>query len=253
MHPAGTATRPPGRGPTPGARRTGPYQADGSLPLPDPDRVAALQRLAHERGMRLWAWLPGLRTRVDLTAPPVLNRATAAAVELAAHGFDGVHLDIEPTPDGDPGYLALLDGLRAALPEGKLLGAAAHLIQPAPPRAEWSPAYFARVAERVHQVAVMAYDTYAESPDQYRAFVAAQTEAALAGSPPATEVLIGVPTYEDRTERHTPEREPLQAALAGAADGFARADLAGRVTGWAIFAGYTMEDAEWEIWRDRRK
>lgn len=231
--------------------RTGSLRADGTLALPSADRVAAARREASALGLRLWAWLPGLRHRLDLSQPDTVRAAAASVADLAAAGFDGVQLDLEPTPDDDAGYLALLDAIQAALPAGRLLGAATHLVRPHPARAEWSPEYFSEVAKRVDQIAVMAYDTYAATPEEFRLNVAYQTEIALARSPASTEVLIGVPTYEDRTERHTPETEPPWAGLAGVADGFTQADLAGRVTGWALYAHFTTSEAEWRLFADR--
>ena len=231
--------------------RTGSLRADGNLIQPNRASLLRLKREAARRGLRLWAWVPGLRRPLNLAAGATLRTAAAAAAELTAAGFDGVQIDLEPTPDSDSGYLALLDAVRGALPRGKLLGAATHLVRPTPARAEWTPGYFAQVARRVDQVAVMAYDTYAAKPEEFRAIVAYQTQVALARSPRTTEVLVGVPTYEDRTERHTPEREPPWAGLAGVADGLRRADLSGRVTGWALYAHFTTSEAEWRLYRDR--
>lgn len=240
-----------GRGITDLYVRTGSFRADGSLSLPDARRVGFMQGEASARGMRLWAWLPGLRHRIDLSTTATVKAAAAAAARLAATGFDGVQLDLEPTPDDDSGYLALLEAIRSAFPKGKRLGAATHLIRPHPAAAEWSPDFYARVARRVDQVAVMAYDTYAATPEEFRAIVAYQTEVALERSPEATEILIGVPTYEDRTERHTPEKEPPWAGFAGVADGFGRADLSDRVTGWALYAHFTTNETEWRLFRER--
>jgi hypothetical protein len=221
--------------------------------MPDGARVGALRQAAGARGLRLWAWLPGLRHRVDLSQAATLRNAAASAAALAKAGFDGVQLDLEPTPDKDQNYLALLDAIRGALPKGKRLGAATHLVRPQPAKAEWSPDFFSAAARRLDQVAVMAYDTYASAPEEFRAIAAYQTEVALARSPGTTEVLIGVPTYEDRTERHTPESEPLWASLAGVADGFRHSSVSGRVVGWAIFAHYTTDEAEWKAFQARSR
>jgi hypothetical protein len=231
--------------------RTGSLRADGTLALPAADRVTAARKEASALGLRLWAWLPGLRHRIDLSQPDTVRAAAASVARLAATGFDGVQLDLEPTADSDEGYLALLDRIQTALPSGKLLGAATHLVRPHPAKAEWTPAYFAEVAARVDQVAVMAYDTYAATPEEFQVNVAYQAEIALRQSHASTEVLIGVPTYEDRTERHTPETEPTWAGLAGVARGFGQADLAGRVTGWALYAHFTTSEAEWRLFENR--
>lgn len=231
--------------------RTGPYRADGTIDLPDRDLVARMHRLTRAEGMRLWAWLPGLRSRVALEEPAVLRAAAESAVALAATGFDGLQFDIEPTYAGDEAYLALLDETLALMPERVLLGAATHLVGPNPAESEWTPDYFAAVARRLNQVAVMAYDTYAANPEKYREIVAYQTRIALERSHRGTEVLIGVPTYEDRTVKRTPETEPMSAALAGVRDGLEAADLPGRVTGWAIYAHWTTDQAEWQRWQER--
>lgn len=161
----------------------------------------------------------------------------------------GVHLNIEPCPSGHAGFLQLLDELRAALPEGKLLSVAAY---PPPtlwhpyPEVHWDRETYQQVSRRADQIAVMLYDTSLSFPMVYRSLVADWTQEALEWAP-QSQVLLGVPAYDDAgVGYHDPEVENLPAALMGIHAGLdAFEQLPDNYQGVVIYCGWEMDDSEW--------
>jgi hypothetical protein len=162
----------------------------------------------------------------------------------------GVQVNIEPMPSADEGFLLLLDELRQALPEGKVLSVAAY---PPPtwwhpfPDVHWDEAYFRQVAARADQLAVMMYDTAIRFPKVYQYIMAAWTSEVLAWGREA-EVLLGVPAYDDPgVGYHRPSVENLRNALVGihaALAGFE--SLPDSYRGIAIYCEWEMDDGEWQ-------
>ena len=148
---------------------------DGSLRFRYPDSarrlVEALHRDAPEVKVIAWVYAGNSRGEgeVDLSKASVRNKMVEEAVWLVRKcGFDGVQWDYEICPDGDPGFLALMRETRAAMPPGKILGAAVPLWLPWPiGRWGWSEEYFGQVADSCDQIAVMAYDSGFWLPRSY--------------------------------------------------------------------------------------
>ena len=169
-------------------------------------------------------------------------------------GFDGVQWDVEPCPDGDTGFLALLRETRAALPPGKLLSTATPMWQPAALlQFGWSDAYFAQVAANCDQMAVMCYDSGFYTPRAYVWLVRQQaihvTHAVAQGNPKCR-VLLGVPTYGGGLSFHNPRAENLTMALRGVREGLA--DPGANVSvfaGVAPFADYTTSAQDWNTYK----
>jgi hypothetical protein len=160
----------------------------------------------------------------------------------------GVQINIEPMPSGDPGFLALLQELRAALPEGRILSVAAY---PPPtrwhrfPDVHWEEDYFRKVASRCDQVAVMMYDTAIRIPKLYESVMAKWTREVLAWSG-ETEVLLGAPGYEDADSGyHDPAAENLKHALRGIHAGLAKSGPPDNYAGVAIYSEWEMDARKW--------
>lgn len=170
-------------------------------------------------GVRVWPWVGGT---LDLADPEDAQWRSCFAGNVRAllepHPRLAGVLNIEPLPDGSPGYLRLLEELKAALPSGRRLSIAAY---PPPTRwqpsmeVHWSESYFRAVAQRSDHLAVMTYDTGLRYPKFYRKLMHDWTREILTwadGQP----VLIGIPAYEDAdTTYHKPDVENLEHALAG--------------------------------------
>ena len=234
-----------------------PAGEDGRVASHD---AAQVERFLDALGppFRVLPWVGGAR---DGTAR-IEDRAWRAAFVASARELlerhprlAGVHVNIEPCPDGDPSFLALLDELRGALPAGKLLSVAAY---PPPtvwhrfPDVHWGERYFGEVTRRSDQVAVMAYDTALVQQKVYRWLVSAWTREVLTWSRGA-DVLIGVPTYEDAGSGwHDPEVESLRNALLGVHAALGGRDaLPERYQGLAIYCEWETDDEEWWLWRQQ--
>jgi hypothetical protein len=238
-----------------------PASPDGRIAPADGAQVerlldAAAQPAGEASPLRVIPWIGGARDGTARVEDPAWRRAfVASSVELLeAHPrLAGVHVNVEPWPDGDAAGLALLDEMRAALPAGRILSVAAY---PPPtrwhrfPDVHWSATYFREVARRCDQVAVMAYDTALRQEKVYRWLVARWTREVLSEASGA-EVLIGVPSYDDAGSGwHVPRVESLENALAGLHAGLGDArELPASYQGVALYCEWETDDAEWRHWQ----
>jgi hypothetical protein len=221
--------------------------------------------------LRLIAWVGVVNAvrgqgKVPIGEPAVQANIAAFAGELTREvGFDGVQLNVEPLPNGNGDYLALLAEVREAIGPEKLLGVAGHKWAPdLVPLVEryssyWKSGYYRQVAALVDQVAVMTYDSYAPTADAFRLFQREQTLGVL-GAVAGTdvEILIGVPTYHEPRPNHNPRAENVETGLRGVADALARLPDGGRkpFAGVAVYAHWETDEAEWAryraLWRGQR-
>ncbi len=169
---------------------------------------------------------------------------------LGEAGADGVHFDIEPVPDGDPGLLEFLAQARRAL------GARAHLSVAVPlfridsyrlPQAQrlWSFDSLAEVCRHTDELTVMAYDTYETDALDYQKTLTDWVDALERVR--GCEVLVGVPSYEDDAAHHRPEVERLDVALRGVIG--SRAPWPDNLRGVALYGGWTTDPNEWEVYQ----
>lgn len=253
---------------------TGSLDPEGRYPLwpledaRAPFPPAATFAMLHARvpGLRILAWVGGVRAgyrrgQMDLARPSVRENAAALCARLVRQaGFDGVHLNIEPTRNDDDDYITLLATVRAALPRGTLLSVAAPDLLPVVPRIRpfavhfWNPAYTARVAARVDQIAFMTYDTFMPFPKLHRVYIRSQTRtlvrAARMGNPRA-EVLLGVPSYDEHTLSHMRHVETLDNTLRGIRAGLLDLNEGTEpFAGVAIYASWTTDEEEWRNYRN---
>ncbi|MHB9109290.1 MAG: glycosyl hydrolase family 18 protein [Armatimonadota bacterium] len=232
-------------------------QPDGTLHFRYPEQAKALTARVHREapGVRVVAWIyaenkPGAFF-VDVADPKIRQRMVAEAVWLVREcGFDGVQWDYEVVKRNDPHLLKLLEDTREALPE-TFLSVCTPPWYPKPVVwfYGWDEAYFARVAARCDQLAVMGYDTGMPLPRLYvwlmRWQVVHVTRAAAEGNP-ACRVLIGLPTYDNRTRSHYPSVETLRLALKGTREGLAsKRAVPESFSGVSLFADYTTSAEEW--------
>lgn len=231
-----------------------PCEPDGSIAAVDPAQTARF--LDGFDGLRVIPWIGGVR---DESAVPSDEKWRARFVEsvgalLAAHPrLAGVHVNIEPMPNGDPDFLRLLDELKAALPSGKLLSVAAY---PPPtrwhpfPDVHWGEAYFREVARRCDQVVPMLYDTGLRWEKPYRKLVADWTDEVLAWSE-GKEVLLGVPAYDDAgTGYHDPAVENLPNAISGIHAAL-ESGIPGHYAGVSVYSEWEMDEGDWKSLRER--
>ncbi|MDX6354885.1 MAG: hypothetical protein QOF98_1788 [Streptomyces sp.] len=247
---------------------TGPLAHDGTLdPALYPDAAAFLADIHRVLpGVRVQAWLgdvvahsgtPGM----DLTDPAVRAAVRASCAQVLDAGFEGVHLDMEPVSSGDDSFLRLLDSVHVLTESrGVPLSAAAPQIDPLPglhalaflPFSHpkwWSQSYFGKVAHRVDQIAVMAYDTGMPTESLYGGYVAQQTGLALAATPDTTNLIIGLPGYHTSNMGHHAYAETVAAAVRGAKVSLARTDRTRRTFGLALYVDFAATAADWTAYR----
>lgn len=211
-----------------------------------------------------WIGVPISITQVDGTIVP--NRLTDPAVReqiaefcvfaVETLGFDGVHLNAELIPEGDPAFLQTLQAIRAALPAEAWLSTTAHALRltrpitstPYPTIAhQWSITYLQQVAQQVDQIGLMAYDSGLPFAADYRLWAAYQTQTAseaLADSD--VELFIGLPVSQEWTPSHQTQAESLANALAGFRSGLHESSAPQTVTGLAIYPHWEMTPPLWE-------
>jgi hypothetical protein len=141
-------------------------QADGSFSpsyAHASEFVSGFRRFNTDTLLLAWMGVPlqkqgrlGVDGWVDLADESVRLEIASFATSLVEEaGFDGVHLDVETVPDGDPSYLLLLDEVRAALPADRLLSVASGYWVPAAVNAlpivggyKWSEHLFLSIENR---------------------------------------------------------------------------------------------------------
>ncbi|MFC1421189.1 hypothetical protein [Streptacidiphilus cavernicola] len=236
---------------------TGPLALDGSLDPSLYPGAAWLLPALHRAlpGVRVQAWLgqvlddegPGM----DLAR--ATDRITKSCGQVLDAGFDGVHLDLEPLHSGDPHYLELLSRVHTMTADrGRLLSVSAPQTDPVPgahlfgsllanhPK-WWSSGYLTAVADRVDQVAIMAYDTAMPTRSLFTGYTEEQTRLALQAVPPSVDLLIGLPAYTESNLDHHGSAETVPAAIRGV-----RLADSGRLKfGVAIYVDYTATAADW--------
>lgn len=230
-----------------------PSDADGNLPAIDHTQTEKF--LDVFTGFRVMPWIGGPNETKALPEFPQwrANFTSQVAKLLNSHPrFAGIHLNIEPLTSGDPGFLKLLEELRAVLPPGRILSIAAY-----PPPTFWQPGtevhweetYFREVAKRSDQMAVMMYDVGQRLPKTYVKLMADWTEEVLQWSD-GKPVLLGLPTYDDAgVGYHDPKVENLETALSGIHAALKRQPVPKNYQGVAIYCEWETTEEEWELLR----
>ncbi|MEV0298781.1 hypothetical protein [Nocardia sp. NPDC050710] len=246
---------------------TGPLEHDGTLPSGLHPRARWFVDAVHRSlpGIRVQSWLG------DIVAPEmdglhvddaaVRDRVTASATQALDLGFDGIHFDLEPIRSGTPGFLALLDQVRPiTAARGVTLSVSAPQIDPLPGLHSlgialadhgkwWSQAYFAEVARRVDQVALMSYDTAMPLRSLYGGYVAHQTELALEVTPANVDLLMGVPAFWADDPGHHGSAETVPAALRGIRLALGRDAPDRRSFGVALYVDFAATPQDWADYR----
>jgi hypothetical protein len=246
----------------------GPIDADGRIPAQRYAYAAELVSALHEQapGVHVQAYIGQLTTAggggLDLDGRGVRQNLLLTCEALIDEGFDGIHFDIEPLK---PSAAELLDLLQAAhartQARGRLLSISVGKLEPTGDSqvgeglwrrlgsSSWVSGELLRtIADRVDQLALMAYDTPVPTEAMTGAVYAWETAHVLRLIGDRVTVFIGVPTYK---EGHHLSGENLSTAIRGARRGLG--DLGrppSRAGGLAIFAEWTTTPREWKIWHD---
>lgn len=245
----------------------GPLDDDGSLDPAKAPGAAWFAGRVHALipNVRLQAWLG---SEVEPSGAMYLESAATrarivdSAREVLARGFDGVHLDLEPVGDADPGYLDLLDALRPVVhAAGGVLSVSAEQVEPLPGSrwameaveghsSWWSAGYLRQVASRVDQVALMTYDTALWSSSAYSGFVRDETALALQAVPTNVALLIGLPAFHDAHGiEHSSSAETVAAAIRGVRLALPAGTPRDRAFGVALYVDFAATPADWTSYR----
>jgi hypothetical protein len=249
-----------------------PFDASGQLPPHSRDQMRSFLASARRAAPRIKVlpWVGGLRVgyrrqrtgTVNLSDLRQRQRIVAECRGLIDEGFDGIHVNVEPVPNGDAEFLALLRALRAAVGDDHILSLSATRPSPIPlpiaPNFAWTHDYYTLVAGVADQLVVMSYDTAAPTSALYRryvAYVASSLTNTLARSP--ARVLLGVPTYDETGMMHRGTVETPENALLGVVWGLRGRGEGGTFEGVALYAEWTTDEKEWDVyerlWRNHQR
>jgi hypothetical protein len=193
------------------------------------------------------------------------NIADFSASVVGELGYDGIFLNVEPVWDGDESFLALLRKVRTSVGDEVPVSAAIppdwspeDADIPVPPLivpgTVWAKEYKQSVALLTDHMAIMAYNSGLSSAEDYEVWMAYQVATfaeAISELGEGTNLLIGIPTYDEELPGHDPEVESVPAALRGLDEGLSQAgEAAAFVQGVAIYAGWTTDETEWQQFND---
>lgn len=227
-----------------------PCRKDGTIAEVDSDQTELF--LHHFEGFKVMPWIGGvLNVQCFPGSAEWRSNFVSTAVKLLHEHprLGGVHVNIEPMPTGNMGFLALLAELRKAMPKDKILSLAAY---PPPtlwhpfPEVHWEESYFRSAASNVDQVAVMMYDTAIRFRKPYINLISDWTGEIITRAE-GTRVLLGAPAYDDEgVGYHYPKIENLENFLAGIHAGLAGfSQIPNNYEGVAIYCEWEMDDLEW--------
>lgn len=242
----------------------GPFEMDGSLDQTRSSKAEWFIDSVHRDlpGVRVQAWLGQVvgDSALQLDDAATRNRVVAGVGAALDRGFDGVHFDFEPVPDGDSGFLDVLGAARTvAQSHHALLSASVPQVEPlsgfrmpgnylAGHPKWWTQDYLRQVAVHCDQVAVMAYDTSLPTAWAYRGYVARQTQVALEAVPQNVELLMGVPAFHSHDPGHWTGAETVHAALDGVRLALG-AHAPTRPFGVAMYVDFAATPADWAAYR----
>jgi hypothetical protein len=230
----------------------GPLGEDGTIADAPANFSAQLRRDTPE--VEWIPWLGGDTRKLHLGDAGWRARVVATVTQLRDAGFHGVHLDLEPVDDREPGYLELFDELRAALGREFLLSHATRRAGPfgvaAGPMGKWfwSETFYKETMSRTDQTVLMAYDTSINLQKTYIGFVSHETALLLdwACAMPRHRVLIGIPSYEDVPRLSNPKVENIANASLGVRAALEqKSERLGCFDGVAVYADWVTDEDEW--------
>jgi len=227
------------------------------------DQVQAFFSAVHtaDPDLAVMPWTGGVYQRDVVLSAAHQQAAFAGHMQRLVHlGADGVHINVEPLPNGHPDFLTLLSTVKAAIGPEAVLSVAAY-----PPTTHlhpfddvhWDMDYTRAVCLEADELVVMAYDTALQSQRVYESLVATWVGQYLDHLPPpeagGCTILFGVPAYEDDEPWHNPEVETMATGLAGVLRGLDGRTVPDHFRGVAVYASWTTDPEEWatydQTWR----
>ncbi|PCJ54337.1 MAG: hypothetical protein COA79_22000 [Planctomycetota bacterium] len=160
----------------------------------------------------------------------------------------GIHINIEPLPSGNKGFILLLKSIKAVIGENRILSLASY-----PPPSflhphndvHWEKEYYETLSTIIDQHVVMMYDTALSNHKLYQYLYSKWVQQVLKWSA-NKEVLFGIPVYDDTgVGYHNPETENVLNAIKGLYSGLAKSS-AGNYAGMSIYCNWELDEQEIE-------
>lgn len=237
----------------------GALQRDGALP---PFNLAAVRRLANAAflggsGVQVYAWLTDRTAngqRLDPWDPVVRDNVAAAALRLTDAGFHGVLLTPERVPDGDLGWLRLLQEVRLLLPASARVASSGNMIFGVVDPILWSPSYYGEVARQVNDLVAMGYDSLAHPNMLHRHIKPSRAREVLEAARtanPDVQVWFSLPTYEEPYLIMNPWSASLEDALdrLNLTMALIPQEIRETAQGVALLTEWTTSEQEWGHYR----
>lgn len=251
----------------------GPLESSGTIP---PDRFAGARNFLYtarkiDSSIVYEAWIGQLRSKIDLSKGWIRKNVADAAYNLVHDiGFDGIHLNIEPTYDGDSEFIFLTKDIRERIGTVPLFSVAIGELIPQKVTSflkyfknkeeevfgyrldkPYNTAEFYKdLAKYVDQFAVMAYDTSIKDESLYQWFVEQQV-IYVTRAVPDRQVFIGIPTYQDVRDNFDPLIENMSTGLKGVIRGLNNfRSKKEAFVGVAIYSYWETDEKEWLSYKD---
>ncbi len=246
----------------------GPLNAAGTIDQERyPNAVSLIENVKQlYPEVRLQAWIGQIEMKgggpLGLSDDDVRDTIVETATAFLDLGFDGIHYNIEPVFSDDRDFIDLLQRTRRiAEARGNVVSVAADELEPfwgaerlvrvfAKQAGFWNKEYYLEVAASVDQIAVMMYDTALPTPWLYGTLVEWETRSLVHLVGDQVTLFMGVPSYEDERWSFNPGAENVQSALRGIQKGLEHlADDDIEKFGVAIYAEWTTDEDEWQLYR----
>lgn len=203
-------------------------RTDGTIPPSAYPAASYMMReiRAAQPTLRLHAWIGQVERRgggtLDLADADVRRGITQTATGFLTLGFDGIHYGFPAVGSGNPHFLLLLDQTRILTRKaGAILSIDADALEPIPglawlsrqfgsQKGYWTPRFYAEVARRVEQIAVMPGETMLPAQWINAGFIAWQTRAIRPLTVGRATLFMGVPPRD--TDDTTAQRLGLVAS-----------------------------------------
>ena len=236
--------------------RAGPVLPSGEIARRPGDFFYELQR--RNPDTMYLPWVTGDSEHLNLSSSAWRQAFIDQLEQLRRQGVRGIHLNIEPVSDSEPGYLDLLSEIRSALGPSFFIS---HTTRPAGlwgvsfgdlKQHLWSREFYRLTMEQTNQTVVMAYNTRLRQEMVYTAFVEHQTGLLVDWSCglPDHHVLIGIPAYEHAPGYSDPGTENIRTASRGIRSALNhRGDTVTCFDGVSVYAHWTTDSSEWADFR----
>jgi len=163
-------------------------------------------------------------------------------VYLVNIGFEGILIDIEYVPkDRAESYLKITDSLVEKLPDEAIVSAYVVGVDENPSHWDWTPEFFEAVSNRVDLIEFGSYDTGIIILNKYKKHVEAQVDW-IASQKWNSYFIITIPTHKGFPETIDNALDSFDSGISKHSNN--------QFIGAAIFAEWTIDESEWEIFEN---